>query len=66
MTLMALPGIPLVQPGDDLAQFILESVERAGMRLQTGDALAVTSKPCGEVSGLTKMRVGAWIAGSAV
>ncbi len=44
MTLMALPGIPLVQPGDDLPRLILDSVERAGLVLQTGDALAVTSK----------------------
>lgn len=44
MTLMALPGIPLVQPGDDLPRLILESIERAGLVLQTGDALAVTSK----------------------
>ncbi len=44
MTLMALPGIPLVQPGDDLPRLILDAVERAGLTLQTGDALAVTSK----------------------
>lgn len=40
----ALPGIPLIQAGDDLPQLILEAVERAGLSLQSGDALVVTSK----------------------
>ena len=44
MTLTALPGIPLVQAGDDLPRLILDAVERAGLQFQTGDALAVTSK----------------------
>lgn len=43
-TAVALPGIPLVQEGDDLAAFILEGVARTGLILQTGDALVVTSK----------------------
>lgn len=44
LTVTALPGIPLIQPGDDLPQVILEAVERAEMRLETGDVLVVTSK----------------------
>ncbi|MCA0453311.1 MAG: coenzyme F420-0:L-glutamate ligase [Chloroflexi bacterium] len=40
----ALPGIPLVQQGDDLPQIILNSLNQLGMVLETGDALVVTSK----------------------
>jgi len=44
LTITALPGIPLIQSGDDLVQIILQAVERGGLSLQTGDALVVTSK----------------------
>ncbi len=44
LTITALPGIPLVQPGDDLAQLILAALERASLTLEDGDALVVTSK----------------------
>lgn len=40
----ALPGIPLVKPGDDLAQFILDALAHADLSLQSGDVLVVTSK----------------------
>lgn len=51
LNLIALPGIPLIQPGDDLAQLILEALERAGVTLQTGDALVVTSKIVSKAEG---------------
>lgn len=44
MTLTALPGLPLVQPGDDLAELILAGLERAELVLQDGDVLAVAQK----------------------
>jgi coenzyme F420-0:L-glutamate ligase / coenzyme F420-1:gamma-L-glutamate ligase len=46
MTLMItpLPGIPLVKPGDDLVEFILIALERAGISLVDGDILVVTQK----------------------
>lgn len=44
LQIVALPGIPLIQTGDDLLLIILEAVERAGLALQEGDALVVTSK----------------------
>lgn len=43
-SVMALPGLPLVQPGDDLARLIQAAFDGAGERLQTGDVLVVTSK----------------------
>lgn len=44
VSLAALPGIPVVQPGDDLALLIAEALNRAELRLEDGDALVVTSK----------------------
>ncbi len=43
-TAVALPGIPLIKPGDNLAQLILAAVERAAMILQTRDVLVISSK----------------------
>ena len=44
IALTALPGIPLVQSGDDLPALILAAVDRAGERLQDGDILIVAQK----------------------
>lgn len=51
LTLTALPGIPLVVPGDDLAALILGGLERARITLQDGDALIVTSKIVSKAEG---------------
>lgn len=51
MVLTALPGIPLVEPGDDLARLILEALGRAGLDLRDGDVLAVTSKIVSKAEG---------------
>jgi coenzyme F420-0:L-glutamate ligase/coenzyme F420-1:gamma-L-glutamate ligase len=44
LTVTALPGIPLIKKGDDLAQIIVDGVVRLGLQLEDGDALVVTSK----------------------
>jgi coenzyme F420-0:L-glutamate ligase / coenzyme F420-1:gamma-L-glutamate ligase len=44
LMITALPGMPMVQPGDDLPNLILEALTRADLALQSGDVLAVTSK----------------------
>ncbi len=44
MTITALPGIPLIRPGDDLAGLILSSAKEGGIELQSGDVLAVAQK----------------------
>jgi coenzyme F420-0:L-glutamate ligase / coenzyme F420-1:gamma-L-glutamate ligase len=41
---IALPGIPLVQPGDDLARLIQDALIRAGLALVEGDVLVVAQK----------------------
>jgi coenzyme F420-0:L-glutamate ligase/coenzyme F420-1:gamma-L-glutamate ligase len=45
LELTALPGVPVVQPGDDLAGLLCAALERAQIRVQTGrDVVVVTSK----------------------
>jgi coenzyme F420-0:L-glutamate ligase/coenzyme F420-1:gamma-L-glutamate ligase len=48
---MSLPGIPLVQPGDDLARLILDSLRAAELTLRGGDILVVTSKIVSKAEG---------------
>ncbi|MGH6954794.1 MAG: coenzyme F420-0:L-glutamate ligase [Alphaproteobacteria bacterium] len=42
--LLALPGVPLVGPGSDLAGLALDGLARAGQRLEHGDVLVVAQK----------------------
>ncbi len=44
LTLTPLPGIPLVQPGDNIAHFIIEALNRAAIPLQDHDILVVAHK----------------------
>lgn len=44
LILRALPGIPAIQPGDDLPDMILAALARTGLSLQAGDVLVITSK----------------------
>jgi coenzyme F420-0:L-glutamate ligase/coenzyme F420-1:gamma-L-glutamate ligase len=48
---MSVAGIPLVQPGDDLPTLIQAALDRAGMALQAGDCLVVTSKIVSKAEG---------------
>jgi coenzyme F420-0:L-glutamate ligase/coenzyme F420-1:gamma-L-glutamate ligase len=44
LVLTALPGLPLFQPGDDLAALILAGLSRAGLTLADGDVIAIAQK----------------------
>ncbi|MCA0900567.1 coenzyme F420-0:L-glutamate ligase [Microbulbifer agarilyticus] len=44
MELIALPDFPLVEPGDDLAAYILQSLHRADIALVDGDVLVLAQK----------------------
>lgn len=44
LTFTALPDVPLIEPGDDLVVIILSALQGAGLKLQPGDVLIVTSK----------------------
>jgi len=51
ITLLALPGLPLVQPGDDLAALIVASLSQAGLTLDRTDVLVITSKLVSKAEG---------------
>lgn len=63
LSLLAVPGIPLVAPGDDLAGLILQSVRNAGLTVETGDifvvAQTVVSKAEGRLRRLADVSPGA-------
>jgi coenzyme F420-0:L-glutamate ligase/coenzyme F420-1:gamma-L-glutamate ligase len=44
MTLTALPGLPLIEPGDDLGTILRDGLERADLALEDGDVLVVAQK----------------------
>ncbi len=51
MEITPLPGIPLVQPGDDLSVLIRAALERAKIKLQDGDILVVAQKIVSKAEG---------------
>ncbi|HKE13325.1 MAG TPA: coenzyme F420-0:L-glutamate ligase [Kofleriaceae bacterium] len=51
LELTALPGIPVVGPGDDVAALLLAALERARIQLGAGDVLAVASKVLSRAEG---------------
>ncbi len=51
LQLMAIPGIPLIQAGDDLAAIVLERLMAADLHLQDGDVLVVASKIVSKAEG---------------
>ena len=46
-----MPGIPLVQPGDDLGAMVIDAVEKAGLMPRNGDAFVVAQKVVSKVQG---------------
>ena len=53
LELVALPGMPLVQPGDDLTGLILDAVATAGRTLEKGDILVLAQKIVSKAEGRT-------------
>ena len=51
LTVSTLPGIPLVRPGDDLVQIILDGLNAAHITLKDADVLVVTSKIVSKAEG---------------
>jgi len=47
----ALPGVPIVQQGDNLASLILEGIERAVIELEDGDVVILTQKIVSKAEG---------------
>ena len=44
LEILALPVFPMVQPGDDLTQLIIDGLGKAGLRLEPGDVLVAAQK----------------------
>ncbi len=51
LSLIALPGIPHVQPGDDLARLIIANLQTSELALEAGDILVITSKLVSKAEG---------------
>ena len=51
ITLTAIPEIPLIQPGDDIAAILLERLRRAEMAFQDGDVLVLCQKIISQAEG---------------
>lgn len=51
LSLTAIPGIPLIQVGDDLAGILLHSLDAAGIALQDGDVLVLAQKIVSKAEG---------------
>ncbi len=51
LTLTALPNIPLVKPGDDVAALISAGLQVAGLTLQSGDVIAIAQKIISKAEG---------------
>lgn len=49
--LIGIPGIPLIETGDDLAALIGDAIAAAGHSLQTGDVVVITSKIVSKAEG---------------
>jgi coenzyme F420-0:L-glutamate ligase / coenzyme F420-1:gamma-L-glutamate ligase len=51
LSVFAVPGIPLVKPGDDIAAFILDSLAAMGEALTDGDVVVVAQKIVSKAEG---------------
>lgn len=49
--LTTLPGIPIIQPGDDLPGILLHAARQAGLAFQSGDVLVVAQKIVSKAEG---------------
>jgi coenzyme F420-0:L-glutamate ligase/coenzyme F420-1:gamma-L-glutamate ligase len=51
LTITPLPGIPMIQEGDDLGELIRQSLNRAGIALVDGDILVIAQKVISKAEG---------------
>jgi len=51
LTLTAIPGIPVIQPGDDLASIIKKALDLASISLEDGDILVIAQKIVSKAEG---------------
>jgi coenzyme F420-0:L-glutamate ligase / coenzyme F420-1:gamma-L-glutamate ligase len=51
VTYLAVPGMPLIQPGDDLAAIVIDALKSAQIELQAGDVAVVAQKIVSKAEG---------------
>ncbi len=51
LELIGVPGIPLIETGDDLESIIVEAIHKASLTLMDGDVVVVTSKVVSKAEG---------------
>ena len=51
LILQSIPGLPIIQPGDDLGQIIVECARAAAITFLAGDVLVITSKIVSKAEG---------------
>lgn len=51
VTVIPVPGLPRIRPGDDLAQLLLAALDHAHLQLASGDVLAVCQKIVSKAEG---------------
>jgi coenzyme F420-0:L-glutamate ligase/coenzyme F420-1:gamma-L-glutamate ligase len=51
MRLFAVPGMPMIKPGDDLPALIVQQLRAAGERLQAGDIIVIAQKVVSKAEG---------------
>jgi coenzyme F420-0:L-glutamate ligase/coenzyme F420-1:gamma-L-glutamate ligase len=51
LTLTPLVGIPIIHPGDNLAEIVLSSLQQTGLKLEDGDILVVAQKIVSKAEG---------------
>jgi coenzyme F420-0:L-glutamate ligase/coenzyme F420-1:gamma-L-glutamate ligase len=51
LSIVPIPGVPMVQAGDDLAALLFDACERAGVQLVDGDVLVICQKVVSKAEG---------------
>ncbi len=51
LSLFAIPGLPMIEPGDDLVAIIAEALAAAELSLQPGDLLVLAQKIVSKAEG---------------
>jgi coenzyme F420-0:L-glutamate ligase / coenzyme F420-1:gamma-L-glutamate ligase len=53
VSLVGVPGVPMVQPGDDLPALVVDALSKAALAPQAGDVVVITSKIVSKAEGCT-------------
>ena len=51
LQLLAVPGLPMIEPGDDLAKLIAEGLAHGNLQPRAGDVLAIAQKVVSKAEG---------------